>query len=53
VTKCHFIDHNSIESIHHLQENFNLNNGMLNVIGLQNFKNVHGSNHHAATRKKK
>ena len=34
-------------------QNFNLNNGMLNVIGLQNFKNVHGSNHHAATRKKK
>lgn len=53
VTKCHFIDHNAIESIQQLQAEFKVNDGMLDVIGLQHFKNVHGSVHHSATRKKK
>lgn len=52
-TKCHFIDHTSIESLHLLQAEFKQAGGLLNLIGLHEFKLVHRSKHHAAARSKK
>ncbi|MFM6934421.1 MAG: SulP family inorganic anion transporter [Flavobacteriales bacterium] len=53
VTHVTFIDHSSIESLHHLADDFKNQGGLLDVIGLQQFENVHGSTHHLAARKKK
>lgn len=52
-TKCHFIDHTSIESLHLLQVEFKDAGGHLNLIGLHDFHLLHKSTHHAAARSKK
>jgi MFS superfamily sulfate permease-like transporter len=53
VTQVKFIDHSSMEALHHLKHDFKLEGGMLDIIGLQHFENVLGSKHQLATRKKK
>ena len=52
VTHVNFIDHSSIETLHQMENEFKLNGGMLDVIGLNHFENLHGSKHHLAARKK-
>ena len=52
-THCQFIDHSAIESLHLLQDDFKNSGGKLELIGLHDFKAVHGSKHHAAARTKK
>jgi MFS superfamily sulfate permease-like transporter len=53
VSQCNFIDHSSIEALHHLEADFKAQGGLLDVIGLNHFENVHGSTHHLAARKRK
>jgi MFS superfamily sulfate permease-like transporter len=53
VTQVKFIDHSSMEALHHLKHDFKSDGGMLDIIGLQHFENVLGSKHQLATRKKK
>ena len=53
ITKCTFIDHSSIEALHHIESDFKAHGGLLDVIGLNHFENVHGSSHHLAARKRK
>lgn len=53
VSHCIFLDHSSIESIHHLEADFKAEGGYLNVIGLHEFDNLHGSKHHLAAKRKK
>lgn len=52
VTNCNFIDHSVIESLHHLEEDFKTSGGYLNIIGLTDFNNLHGSKHHLAAKRK-
>ncbi|MFM7007597.1 MAG: SulP family inorganic anion transporter [Flavobacteriales bacterium] len=52
LTQCSFIDHTAIESLHLLQDEFKHAGGYLNLIGLQEFRLLHKSTHHAAARKK-
>jgi hypothetical protein len=53
VTKVNFIDHSSIEALHHMEDEFKAEGGVLDIIGLQHFDNVHGSKHQLAARKRK
>jgi MFS superfamily sulfate permease-like transporter len=53
VSKCKFIDHSSIEALHLMELEFKSQGGLLDIIGLQHFKNVHGSKHELAARKRK
>lgn len=50
---CAFIDHSCIETLHLLQDDFKNAGGSLKLIGLHEFKAVHGSKHHAAALTKK
>ena len=42
-----------MEALHHLENEFKSEGGMLDIIGLHHFENVHSSTHHLAARKKK
>jgi MFS superfamily sulfate permease-like transporter len=53
VTKVDFIDHSSMEALHHLEDDFKSQGGVLDIIGLHHFENVHGSTHQLAARKRK
>ena len=53
VSQCNFIDHSSIEALHHMEADFKAQGGLLDVIGLNHFENVHSSTHHLAARKRK
>jgi MFS superfamily sulfate permease-like transporter len=53
VTKVDFIDHSSMEALHHLEDDFKSQGGVLDIIGLHHFENVLGSTHQLAARKRK
>lgn len=53
VRNCHFVDHTVIESLHHLKDDFNSAGGSLTIVGIDEFKNLHGSKHHLAAKRKK
>lgn len=52
LTNCHFVDHSSIESLHQLEHDFKAAGGYLNLIGMSEFENLHGSKHNLAARKR-
>jgi MFS superfamily sulfate permease-like transporter len=52
VTNCNFLDHSVIESLHHLEDEFKNLGRSLNIIGLSDFNNLHGSKHHLAAKRK-
>jgi MFS superfamily sulfate permease-like transporter len=52
VTNCNFLDHSIIESLHHIEDEFKNLGGSLNIIGLSDFNNLHGSKHHLAAKRK-
>jgi len=51
-TNCIFIDHSSLESIHQLESDFKATGGYLNLIGMKDFHNLHGSKHHLAAKRR-
>ncbi len=53
VSQCNFIDHSSIEALHHMEDDFKSQGGLLDIIGLNHFENLHGSKHKLAARKKR
>ncbi len=52
VTNCTFIDHSVIESIHQLQNEFKTSGGNLDIKGLTDFRNLYGSRHYLAAKRK-
>jgi MFS superfamily sulfate permease-like transporter len=52
LTNCNFIDHSVMESLHHLEEDFKASGGYLNIIGLSDFINLHGSKHQMSAKRK-
>jgi len=52
LTRSRFIDHTSMEALHLLQDEYKAAGGHLNLIGLEDFKLLHHSKHHAAARRK-
>jgi MFS superfamily sulfate permease-like transporter len=52
LSNSRFIDHSSIESLHLLQDEYKAAGGHLNLIGINDFKLLHNSKHHAAARRK-
>ncbi len=52
LTNCNFIDHSVMESLHHLEEDFKASGGYLNIIGLSDFINLHGSKHQLSAKRK-
>jgi len=52
LTKSRFIDHTSMEALHLVQDEYKAAGGHLNLIGLEDFKLLHHSKHHAAARRK-
>ncbi len=52
LSKCSFIDHSAVESLHLLEDEFKIQGRVLHLIGLNEFKNLHGSVHHAAAKKR-
>lgn len=53
VSHCALLDHSSVEGLHHLEDDFKNAGGYLNVIGMHEFENLHGSKHKLAARKKR
>jgi len=51
-TNCIFIDHSALESIHQLERDFKATGGYLNLIGMKDFHNLHGSKHHLAAKRR-
>ena len=52
VRKCVLVDHTVIETLHHLKIDFENEGGHLTILGLDEFKNAHGSKHHLSTKRK-
>ena len=52
VEDCTFIDHSVMETIHLLEDEFKAEGGMLEVVGLERFKNTGHSTHHLASKKR-
>lgn len=52
LTNCNIIDHSVIESLHLLEEDFKSSGGYLNIIGLKDFNNLHGSKHQLSAKRK-
>ena len=53
VEDCTFIDHSVMETLHHLEEDFKLEGGKLEIIGMENFRNTGNSKHSLASKKRK
>ena len=51
--QCTFIDHSVMETLHHLEEDFKLEGGNLEIIGMENFRNTGNSKHSLASKKRK
>jgi MFS superfamily sulfate permease-like transporter len=51
VRKCVLVDHSVIETLHHLKDEFENEGGHLTILGIDEFKNAHGSKHHLATKR--
>ena len=52
VRKCVLVDHTVIETLHHLKDDFENEGGHLTILGIDEFKNAHGSKHNLATKRK-
>ncbi len=53
VEDCTFIDHSVMETLHLLEDEFKAEGGMLEVVGLERFKNIGNSTHNLASKKRK
>ena len=53
VEDCTFIDHSVMETLHLLEDEFRAEGGMLEVVGLERFKNMGNSTHYLASKKRK
>lgn len=53
VTKCKFVDHTVIETLHHLKDDFESEGGELKILGIEELKPVGNSKHHLAAVRKK
>jgi hypothetical protein len=52
VRACKLIDHTVIESLHHVKDDFTVEGGSLEILGIEEFGPVFGSKHqHAAVKK--
>ena len=45
VTACKYIDHTVIENLHHMKDDFIVEGGDIEIIGIDEFKPATGSNH--------
>lgn len=45
VTACKYIDHTVIENLHHMKDDFIVEGGDIEIIGIDEFKSATGSNH--------
>lgn len=52
VSDCKLIDHTVIESLHHIKDDFTVEGGSLEIIGIDEFRPVFGSKHQLAAVKK-
>lgn len=53
VRNCRLIDHTVIENLHHIKDDFTVEGGSLEILGIDEFKPATGSGHkHAAVKKK-
>lgn len=52
VTACKLIDHTVIESLHHIKDDFTVEGGNLEILGIDEFNPLYGSNHKYAAVKK-
>lgn len=53
VEDCTFIDHSVMETLNLLEDEFKAEGGMLEVVGLERFKNTGHSTHHLSSKKRK
>jgi MFS superfamily sulfate permease-like transporter len=52
--KCNFIDHTVVETLHHMKDDFTVEGGEMNILGIEELKSVGNSKHPlAAVRRKK
>ncbi len=52
VRKCNYIDHSVIENLYHIKDDFTVEGGNLEVLGIEEFKPATGSDHKYAALKK-
>jgi MFS superfamily sulfate permease-like transporter len=52
VTKCQLIDHSVIENLYHIKDDFTVEGGSLEILGIDEFKPATGSKHKYAAVKK-
>jgi MFS superfamily sulfate permease-like transporter len=53
LTKCKFVDHTVIETLHHLMDDFETEGGELKILGIEELKPVGKSQHHLSAVRKK
>jgi MFS superfamily sulfate permease-like transporter len=51
--KCNFIDHSVIETLHHMQDDFKVEGGEMNILGIEELKAVGNSEHPLASVRRK
>lgn len=52
VRKCNYIDHSVIENLYHIKDDFTVEGGNLEILGIEEFKPATGSDHKYAALKK-
>ncbi|MFM7729335.1 MAG: SulP family inorganic anion transporter, partial [Flavobacteriales bacterium] len=52
-TKCNFIDHSVIETLHHMQDDFKVEGGEMKILGIEELKAVANSKHPLAAVRRK